>query len=136
MALKKAWKKFSKMVFPFTIMLMLVSVVFFLIPEETIMKYMNDESRWFSVFLATMFGSISVMPGFVAYPLSGLLLEKGLSYMAISAFTTTLMMVGIVTFPIEKAYLGVNVAILRNTISLFIALITAIVTGLIYGEIL
>ena len=136
MALKKAWKKFSKMVFPFIIMLMLVSVVFFLIPEETIMKYMNGESKWFSVLLASMFGSISVLPGFVAYPLSGLLLETGLSYMVISAFTTTLMMVGIVTFPIEKAYLGVKVAILRNIISLFIALTTAIVTGLIYGEIL
>jgi len=136
MALKKAWKKFSKMVFPFIIMLMLVSVVFFLIPEETIMKYMNGESKWFSVLLASMFGSISVLPGFVAYPLSGLLLETGLSYMVISPFTTTLMMVGIVTFPIEKAYLGVKVAILRNIISLFIALTTAIVTGLIYGEIL
>ncbi|NOR44542.1 MAG: hypothetical protein GQ534_03065 [Candidatus Delongbacteria bacterium] len=136
MALKKAWKKFSKIVLPFLIMLMLVSIVFFLVPEDVIMKYMNDESKWFSIFLATMFGSISVLPGFVAYPLSGLLLEKGLSYMAISAFTTTLMMVGIITFPIEKAYLGVKVTILRNIISLFIALITAVATGLIYGEIL
>ena len=136
MALKKAWKKFSKIVFPFLIMLMLVSVIFFLIPEDVIMKYMNDESKWFSVLLATMFGSISVLPGFVAYPLSGLLLEKGLSYMVISAFTTTLMMVGIITFPIEKAYLGVKVTILRNIVSLFIALITAVATGLIYGEIL
>lgn len=117
-------------------MLMLVSIVFYLVPEETIMKYMNDESKWFSVFLASMFGSVSIMPGFVAYPLSGILLKKGISYMAISAFTTTLMMVGIITFPIEKAYLGTKITILRNIIALFIALITAIATGLIYGEIL
>jgi uncharacterized membrane protein YraQ (UPF0718 family) len=135
-ALKKAWKKFSKLLLPFLIMLMLVSVVFFLIPEETIVKYMNDESKWFSVFLASTFGSISILPGFVAYPLSGILLKKGISYMAISAFTTTLMMVGIITFPIEKAYLGTKITIIRNLISLGIALITAIATGLIYGEIL
>ena len=135
-ALKKAWMKFSKLVLPFLIMLMLVSIVFYLIPEETIMKYMNDESKWFSVFLASVFGSVSILPGFVAYPLSGILLKKGISYMAISAFTTTLMMVGIITFPIEKAYLGTKITILRNFIALFIALITAIATGLIYGEIL
>ena len=134
-ALKKAWKKFSKIIFPFLLMLILVSVVFYLVPEETVMKYMTGGSKWFSVFIASVFGSISIMPGFIAYPLSGILLKEGLSYMAISAFSTTLMMVGIVTFPIEKAYLGIKVTILRNIISLLIALTTAIVTGIIYGEI-
>lgn len=135
-ALKKAWKKFSKIFLPFLVMLMLVSVVFYLIPEEMIMKYMHNESKWLSVLLASTFGSISILPGFVAYPLSGILLKKGISYMAISAFTTTLMMVGIISFPIEKAYLGTKITIIRNLISLGIALLTAIATGIIYGEIL
>ncbi len=117
-------------------MLILVSIVLFLIPEEVILKYMNNDSGWLSVLSASALGSIAVMPGFIAFPLSGILLKKGVSYMVISAFTTTLMMVGIVTFPVEKAYLGTKVTLLRNFIALMTALITAFATGLFYGEIL
>jgi len=55
--------------------------------------------------------------------------------MVLSAFTTTLMMVGILTFPIEKEYFGIKVTIIRNVISLFIALIVAVITGIFFGEI-
>ncbi|GAF90622.1 unnamed protein product, partial [marine sediment metagenome] len=43
---------------------------------------------------------------------------------------------GIITFPLEKEYFGVKVTVLRNTISFFIALIIAVVTGILFGEIL
>jgi hypothetical protein len=43
------------------------------------------------VFLALIFGSITIMPGFVAFPLCGILLKKGVSYMALAAFSTALM---------------------------------------------
>jgi uncharacterized membrane protein YraQ (UPF0718 family) len=56
--------------------------------------------------------------------------------MVLSAFTTTLMMVGILTFPIEKAYFGPKVTILRNVLSFLVALIVAVMTGIFFGEIL
>jgi len=55
--------------------------------------------------------------------------------MVLSAFTTTLMMVGIITFPLEKEYFGVKVTVIRNTISFFIALIVAVITGIFFGEV-
>jgi len=55
--------------------------------------------------------------------------------MVISAFTTTLMMVGILTFPIEKEYFGVKVAFLRNIMSFIIALAVAVITGILFGEV-
>ena len=88
------------------------------------------------VLMASFFGSITLMPGFIAFPLSGILLQKGVTYTVISAFTTTLMMVGFVTFPIEKKYFGGKVMIIRNVLSLFIAFIVAVVTGIFFGEIL
>jgi len=135
-ALKKAWKKFSKISMSFMLMLILISIVFYLIPEQVILKYLDNDSKWISTLMASMLGSVSILPGFIAFPLSGILLKKGVSYMVISAFTTTLMMVGVVTFPIEKAYLGTKVTIIRNVVAIFTALTTAIVTGLIYGELL
>jgi uncharacterized membrane protein YraQ (UPF0718 family) len=85
--------------------------------------------------MASLFGSITIMPGFIAFPLSGILLNKGVPYMVLSAFTTTLMMVGILTYPVEKEYFGVKVTIIRNIISLFIALAVAMMTGIFFGEI-
>jgi uncharacterized membrane protein YraQ (UPF0718 family) len=76
------------------------------------------------------------MPGFIAFPLSGLLLNKGVSYTIIAVFTTTLMMVGILTYPVEKEFFGVKVTIIRNFLSLLIALIVALFIGVFYGELI
>ncbi len=116
-------------------MLILVSIILFLFPDEVISSYLNNSSKFISVLLASFIGSITLMPGFVAFPLSGILLTKGVPYMVLSAFTTTLMMVGIITFPIEKEYFGVKVTIIRNIISFFIALAVAVMTGIFFGEI-
>lgn len=87
------------------------------------------------VLFASLFGSITLMPGFIAFPLCGILLKKGVLYMVLSAFTTTLMMVGVFTYPIEKEYLGTKVTMVRNVIGFFIALIVAVMTGIFFGEI-
>ena len=57
----------------------------------------------------------------------------GLS-LVLAAFTTTLMMVGILTYPVEKEYFGAKVTIIRNVVSFFIALIVALVIGIFFGE--
>ena len=75
-----------------------------------------------------------MMPGFIVFPLCGILLNKGVSYMVLSAFTTSLMMVGILTYPIEKEYFGAKVTIARNIISLITALIVAVSIGFFFGE--
>ena len=135
-ALKVAWKKLIKILPAFIVMLIAVSIILYFVPEHKIVEHLNGTSKWISFISAMVLGSIAVMPGFVAFPLGGILLGKGVSHMVISAFTTTLMMVGLVTFPVEKIYLGTKVAILRNIISLFIAVITALVTALFYGELI
>ena len=135
-ALKVAWKKLLKILPAFVMMLIAVSIILYFVPEHKIVEHLNGTSKWISFISAMVLGSIAVMPGFVAFPLGGILLGKGVSHMVISAFTTTLMMVGLVTFPVEKIYLGTKVTILRNIISLFIAVITALVTALFYGELI
>ena len=134
MALKIAWKKFAKILPAFLTMLILVSIILFLVPDTMISHYLGNESKLIGVAFASAFGSITLMPGFVAYPLCGILLEKGVSYMVLAAFTTTLMMVGILTYPVEKEYFGVKVTIVRNVISFGIALIIALAIGIFFGE--
>ena len=77
-----------------------------------------------------------MMPGFIAFPLGGILLDKGVSYMNIAAFTTTLMIVGFVTFPVEKEYFGIKATIWRNIAGFIISALIAVATGVLYGEVL
>ncbi len=135
-AVKIAFKKLVKIFPAFLTMLILISIVLFFIPDKTISNYLGNKDKFIGVILASFFGSITLMPGFIAFPLCGILLKKGVSYMVLSAFTTTLMMVGILTYPVEKEYFGVKVTIIRNTISLFIAIIVALSIGFFFGELL
>jgi len=135
-ALKITFKKFKKILPAFLAMLALVSIILFAVPDQVISHYLGSSNKFSGIILATFFGSITMMPGFIAFPLSGILLQKGVPYMVISAFTTTLMMVGVLTYPIEKEYFGHKVTLIRNGISLLIALIVALVIGIFFGEVL
>jgi len=134
-ALKIAAKRFVKILPAFLTMIILVSIVLFLIPDEVISDYLGGSNKFIGVVFASLFGSITLMPGFIAFPLAGILLKEGVAYMVLAAFITTLMMVGILTAPIEKAYFGMKVTVIRNIISFFIALIITVVIGIFFGEI-
>jgi len=135
-ALRVALRRLTGIAPAFVVMLVLVAVALYLTPEETMLRVLAPESKWAAVGTAVGVGSVSIMPGFVAFPLCGVLLERGALYMVLSAFSTTLMMVGVVTFPMERSYLGARLAVVRNVASILIALVVAVVTGLVFGEIL
>lgn len=134
-AVKIALKKFINILPAFLSMLILVSIILFLIPDKIILKYLGDNNKIVGIMLASFFGSVTLMPGFIAFPLCGILLKKGVTYMVLSAFSTTLMMVGVLTYPIEKEYFGTRVTILRNIFSFFMAIVVALMTGIFFGEI-
>ena len=134
-AAKIAARRFVNILPAFLIMLVLISIVLFLVPDKVIVDYLGADNKFIGVLLASFIGSITLMPGFIAFPLAGILLKKGVLYMVLSAFTTTLMMVGVLTYPVEKEYFGMKVTILRNVISLFIALVVAVITGIFFREI-
>jgi len=135
-ALKISFRRLLQIAPAFLLMLVLVSITLFLVPDTLISAYLGVDNKLAGLVWASLLGSITLMPGFIAFPLAGLLLKKGVAYMVISAFTTTLMMVGVLTFPIEKQYFGIKVTVVRNALSLLIAFIVAIVTGFFFGEIL
>lgn len=117
-------------------MLILVSVALYLVPEELISRYLVGRNILAGTAIASAIGSITLMPGFIAYPLCGILLERGVPYMVLSALTTTMMMVGVMTFPIEREYFGTRVALVRNVLGFLIALTVALAMGLVYGELM
>lgn len=135
-ALFMAYKRFIFISPSFLAMLIFVSIILFIFPQEKIIMYLSYGNYTVNIILAALVGSITVMPGFVAFPLAGILKNSGISFTIIAAFTTTLMMVGTLTFPVEATYLGKKVALVRNTISFVIALIIALLIGIYFGEII
>jgi uncharacterized membrane protein YraQ (UPF0718 family) len=135
-AVKISYKRFTNIIPAFLTMLISVSIVLFFIPDKMILDYLGNNDKFIGVILASFLGSIALIPGFIVFPLCGILLKKGVSYMVLSAFTTTLMMVGVLTYPLEREYFGVKVTIVRNIISFFIAFIVALSIGFFFGELL
>jgi len=116
-------------------MLLLISIVLFFVSDKLITQYLGVENKYLGLLLASLLGSVTIMPGFISFPLAGVLLDKGVPYMVLAGFTTTLMMVGVLTYPVEKAFLGTKVTIIRNSISFFIALSIALIVGIFFGEV-
>lgn len=134
-SLKTAWNMFIKILPMLLITLTLVSIILFYLPDHVIAKYLGTSDVLVGAIMASVIGAVSLLPGFITFPLCGLLLNQGVSYTVLASFTTSLMMVGIVTFPIEKKYFGMKLTIIRNISAFIIAIIVSLVIGIIYGEV-
>jgi len=134
-ALKIALKRFANIMPAFLGMLVLFAVTITLLPTDVVSVLLGRENRWVGVLVACVTGSLTLMPGFIAFPLCGALLKEGVPHMVLAAFSTTLMSVGVLTYPLERQYFGWKVTIVRNAISLAVALIVAVAMGLVFGEI-
>jgi uncharacterized membrane protein YraQ (UPF0718 family) len=129
--LLKAYKMFSNMLVSFLDILIVVSVLLFLTPPSLIERYLGAGSGLLGLFLAGIIGSVGFIPAFISYPLAGGLLAKGASYMTVATFITTLMVVGVVTLPLETKYFGKRVAITRNVLGFGIAIMIGFLVGVV-----
>ena len=131
LALKKAWKSFENILPQFLAILIMIGIMLAILTPEQISKLLGSESGWYGVLIAAAIGSITLIPGFVAFPLAAALLKSGAGYMQIAAFISTLMMVGVVTMPVEIRYFGKKAALVRNAAAFGFSLIVAFAMGVV-----
>ena len=130
-ALLKAWKSLKNLLPMLLGVILLVGLMLSIINTKLISKIIGGESGFYGVMLASLVGSITLIPGFIAFPTAALLLTGGAGYIQIAAFVQTLMMVGIVTLPMEIKYFNKKVAILRNVLAFALSIGVAYLIGLI-----
>ncbi len=128
---KKGMKMLLDILPSFLVVIILVSIFLYILPKEVLIKYLGAKSGVIGMIIAAIIGSIALIPGFIAYPLGAILLKSGVTYEVLSIFITTLMMVGVLTLPVEIKYFGARVAILRNLLSFIGAIVVGIIMGLI-----
>ncbi len=109
----------------------IVGLTLGILTPETISNMVGAEAGFIATIVAAILGAITLIPSLVAFPLAGSLLRSGATVMTISAFITTLVMVGIVTAPMEIKILGKKFTLLRNGLGFLAALIIAGIMGMI-----
>ena len=110
--------------------ILLIGIMYGLFADK-IALFFGQESGVIGFVTIALFGSVIHMPALLAFPLAGSFLNEGASINAVAAFITTLTMIGIVTLPLEIKTMGKKFAIYRNAISFIIALIIAVLMGVI-----
>ena len=130
--IKKGIMMFVKILPTLLSVIILVSIVLYFTTDEFLIKYLGEKAGIGAYVFAAITGAVSIIPGFISYPLAGILVQTGVSYSVISVFITTLKMVGVLTIPLEAKFFGYKIAILRNSLAFLGAILVGGIMALIY----
>lgn len=129
MALKKSWRAFENILPQFLGVIVMVGIMLALFDSKSISTIIGASSGWLGVIIAALAGAVTLIPGFVAFPMAAMLLENGAGYMQIGAFVSALMMVGVITIPVEIRYFGKRLTIARNLLAFLFSFVVALIIG-------
>jgi uncharacterized membrane protein YraQ (UPF0718 family) len=133
MALKKAWKSFENILPQILTILSFLGMVLALLSPDVISHLLGQKAGWQGMIIASIIGSITLMPAFIAFPIAAMLLKNGAGLVQLAVFVSTLTMVGIVTLPLEMKYFGKKISIMRNTFAYLFSFMVALVIGVVLG---
>ncbi|MFP4364993.1 MAG: permease [Spirochaetia bacterium] len=106
-----------------------IALMLALIPEDAITNLLGNSNRLFSTLAGAFLGTVTIIPGVIAFPMAQELLAKGAWLTALAGFITTLTMVGFATAPIEIRHFGKRFTYLRNSFSFLSAIAIAVLLG-------
>lgn len=124
-ALVKSGRAFVRILPEFIVVIVVAGIILAFIEPDAVSRMIGEESGFLGVLTASVVGSITLMPGFVAFPLASVILKQGAGLMQIGAFVSALMMVGVITFPVERTVFGTRVTIMRNLLAFVFTFIVA-----------
>lgn len=130
-ALKNATKMGRSMALSIFSIIFLIGLVLAFIPANSIASFIEMQNPIIATIGSAFLGAITLIPAFIAFPLVGTLVDASINIVAAVAFLTTLTMVGIVTFPLEKKEFGLKFTLTRNILSFIFAILIAICMGAI-----
>ncbi|MCA1063832.1 hypothetical protein QTG56_01210 [Rossellomorea sp. AcN35-11] len=130
-ALLKAWKMFQNIMPDVLAIMLFVGLSLSVLTPSLISSIMGDQSGALGVVYATIIGSVSIIPGFVVFPLGATLVQNGAGLPQVSAFMASLMSVGIVTLRMEKQLFGRSFAYARNAAAVLMCVLFSLIIWLV-----
>lgn len=116
-ALAKARASLLMILSPLVTVILLVALVLTALPPSVLSRLVGAQSGFMGVLLASVAGSATLIPGFAAFPMARMLLDNGAGIVQVGVLVSTLMMVGVVTLPMERSIFGWKAAIARNVLA-------------------
>lgn len=130
-ALKKAFFMGKGMALSILGVIFATGLVLAVLPPQQIAAVIGKQHVLLATIFSAAFGTITLIPAFIAFPLIGTLSSAGVGIMPAVAFLTTLTMVGVATFPLETKAFGLKFTLTRNILSFIFAIIIALIMGVI-----
>jgi len=130
-SLKMALSLGRSMILSILSIILAIGLILAFLPPESIAAFVENQNPIVATFFAAVFGTITLIPAFIAFPLVGTLVDASVGLVPAVAFLTTLTMVGVVTFPLEQKEFGTKFAVTRNLLSFGFALVIAFMMGVI-----
>lgn len=124
-------KSFTGMLPMFIAVFGLVGLFETFIPPALIERLMGSSSGALSLFVGTALGTVATGPPAGAYPIAASLLKGGAWAPAVAAFIVSWILVGFVSLPMESRVFGVKFALLRNGLSMLVAMIIGVLMGVV-----
>lgn len=122
--LKKAWKAFENILPAFAVVLLLIGILLTVISPAAVTAMLGQDSGFYGMLMASIIGSITLIPGFIAFPLAKAVLDMWAGIQQVAVFVSTLMMVGVVvTAPLERQFFNTRAMLLRNGMSFIFAFV-------------
>ncbi|HCM29021.1 MAG TPA: permease [Treponema sp.] len=125
-AFMKGLKALEGILPQFLAVLVFVAIILAVFDAEMISRFIGEKTGIIGSLAAGLLGAVTLIPGFVAFPMAGELLRNGAGTVQIATFVSSLMMVGIVTLPMEIKYFGKRAAIARNSFAFIFSFIAAV----------
>ena len=122
-------KSFENILPQFLCIIISVGILLSFFTTDTISKILGNSSGFWGIILADIIGAIAMMPTFVAFSLGNTLLLNGAGYSQVGALVSSLVLIGLMTFPLEAKYIGKGAALLRNLIAFLFSIIVGIILG-------
>ncbi len=130
-ALKITRKAFFNIFPDFSAILILIGILLTLLSPEIISRVLGGQTGVLGMLISAVIGSITLIPGFIAFPLAKSILDYGAGTMQVAVFISTLMMVGVVTAPLEIKYFGRRETLMRNSLAFFYSFLVAAALGVL-----
>lgn len=130
-ALKIAFKTLVKILPVIIIIVIFIGFMVGFLPTGIISRIVGEQAGFFGVLVTAVLGSILFIPSLISFPIAASLLDEGATIVSVSAFITTLTMVGVITIPLEVREMGKKITVLRNIFSFIFAILIALIMEII-----
>jgi len=134
-AISGAFRQFSRMLPIISGIILLIGLFNAFIPGTLLRSIFPGGMAW-DTLSGALSGSFFAGNPINSYIIGGGLLEQGVSLYGVTAFMVAWVSVGWVQLPAEAGALGIRFALIRNILSLIMALIVALLTVIVPGVLL